>query len=327
MVPSLETQELGGLRMGPTTKDVQDAWASEPLVWIAGPNGCGKSTLLRELARQAPPGSLYLPQDLFARILQPTCSTEAARLGGSFEGDDRLLAQLSDGELAGFHLTYAKLKPGAWLLLDEPFEHLDDTAQAAFEQILLGHAQRGVRMAIALHGEAPLAGRSLGWESPEVEPMEILQRTPDGFESRELPAFEAQGMHCPAWSLEAGLTWIHGPNGSGKSLLLEGAKRFLGSEASYLPSPGMLIARNGAQHEETWWACSRGEQQAQALRLMMDSPGILLLDEPDQSLDAASRRYWQQAIYARSRRMPVVLISHDSAWANLADQEVVCGGT
>lgn len=71
---------------------------------------------------------------------------------------------------------------------------------------------------------------------------------------------------------------------------------------------------------------SGGQQSRIALlRLLLSNPRALLLDEPFSSLDVPLRTKVRQFVFAQAResRLPVLLVTHDSADAEAAGGEIV----
>lgn len=135
----------------------------ERLVLI-GPNGSGKTTLLRTIAGVIPalygsihigpsvqighmaqePEGLGVDENVLAYFIQQVSlpETEARSFLSKylFKGDDVFvsLPSLSYGERARLALACLVARGCNFLLLDEPFNHLDIPARANFEQALAG---------------------------------------------------------------------------------------------------------------------------------------------------------------------------------------------
>jgi putative thiamine transport system ATP-binding protein len=86
---------------------------------------------------------------------------------------------------------------------------------------------------------------------------------------------------------------------------------------------GVGLAGTAARDPDT---LSGGQKARVALaRVLLSAPRMLLLDEPFSKLDAGLRSQMRELVFtkARSRRLPVVLVTHDEADAEAAGGPVV----
>ncbi|MDX1611175.1 MAG: ABC transporter ATP-binding protein [Candidatus Thermoplasmatota archaeon] len=128
------------------------------LTAIMGPNGAGKSTLLETLAGRLPhqgrmraPESWHVAAGAPERVLVPV--TEVVRSHGASEPERWLeavayqgpaqLASGSSGERMLIALAGALSRPEPWLLLDEPFGHLDPPHIGVVLDALHARAEQG----------------------------------------------------------------------------------------------------------------------------------------------------------------------------------------
>ncbi|MCG8459866.1 MAG: ATP-binding cassette domain-containing protein [Holophagales bacterium] len=160
---------------------------------LVGPNGSGKTTVLRSLLgrlphegrielrlRQGRAGLGYVPQlfpidpslpvrvadlfhlahpgpPLFVRRRDPEPMAECLERVGAPGFGDRLLGQLSGGELRRVLLAQALSCDPELLLLDEPASHLDDAGSTRFDELLLELVKGGgPAILVVAHGRPRL---------------------------------------------------------------------------------------------------------------------------------------------------------------------------
>ena len=141
------------------------------VVGVIGPNGSGKTTLLRCLAGVITPDqgkirratSVYLPQVTPAPFAftpkelvrlsgasQAACAAALAELG-LLEQMDQALPTLSGGERQRAALARVLAQESDFILLDEPFTHLDLPYQLDLIQSLKMRVAQGKGVVLVLH--------------------------------------------------------------------------------------------------------------------------------------------------------------------------------
>jgi ABC-2 type transport system ATP-binding protein len=146
--------------------EVTIALAGRQIVGLLGPNGAGKTTLLRMFARLVRPTSGAIDLRGAAcrgairffggeRTLPPFVSprewTGLCGARGSASLPRTVLGVLSRGTRQRLGLETLLAAPGALLLLDEPWEHLDLEASTWLSRRLLDRRDEGAAILIASH--------------------------------------------------------------------------------------------------------------------------------------------------------------------------------
>src|SRR5699024_10442456 len=172
----------------PVVHDVSVSIAPGAVTALLGPNGSGKSTVLRSLARLHPiaSGDVVVSTDgaqtassalsamEFARFVTLTCAdrtsiTHAFELSGTDRMADRLVDQLSGGELHRVWLATCLAQDTGVLLLDEPKNHLDLRYQAEILDLTRELADdHGIAVGVVLH--------DLGHAAAVAEHVVLLDR-------------------------------------------------------------------------------------------------------------------------------------------------------
>lgn len=209
--PLLEIQSLT-LRYGPreVLENFSLTLQRGELLGISGPNGAGKSTLLKAILGIHRPSSGtihrhplakrpgYVPQHApvdknfpltASEFLAINCHTRIPWIGGiprklrhGICGKldcleiahlaHRPLGTLSGGELQRVRIAAALLDDPALLLLDEPSSHLDPTAAASLQKLLLHlHREHSLTLIVISHSASFLDGlatRRLTLASPHL---------------------------------------------------------------------------------------------------------------------------------------------------------------
>jgi len=193
---------------------------------IVGPNGAGKTTLMRALAGLEPgySGSVrvdgaemrglsprqvskqvglvpqrmpHLPPFTVEEFLNVSGSTRLAEAYGLVDGlEQRLLPQLSGGELQRVLIVGAIVQGASILLLDEPTASLDPVGRRLVED-LLGrcHAELGLSCVMVTHDISLavrnsgrmiiMAGGAVTWSGPVQDPA-LPERLEEGYGCRFL---------------------------------------------------------------------------------------------------------------------------------------------
>ncbi len=150
----------------------------------------------------------------------------------------RTIMQLSNGERRKIFIARALLKNPKLLLLDNPFEGLDEMFRAKFRETLNGLMERGLHMIIATRDEKELPSgitnvlhigeQTKARDAPEksLAGVHAAQKTSNTTALVEMNNVnvaygDVQILKDISWTVREGERWaLFGPNGAGKTTLL-----------------------------------------------------------------------------------------------------------